>query len=1124
MLKSHRKQRSYFHHFNIMTKPLAQMILLGLALSTVPLEAATKYWDINGATAGSGQGTGAGTWNTTGLTWTTDPTGASAATTFAASDAAVFSAGTDATSAWTINVPSALTAGSLTVEEGTVTKTGSALTTQTIVVSNGAGFFINAALALTVSSPGGTCTLYGGTVGNANTGTGGSFFGSGTANANMGIVLSGGGHVSATGGAGIATIYTGLISGTGPLTVDGNGIFRLTTTTATYSGDTIVNGRLQLSTTANVLPSTTDMTINSGGTFDDEASQTNASLSGSGTLMSSNTATVLTCGSSANTSFSGPVIGNGTFTKVGNGTFTISGNHWQNTTTNNINGGTLLYGDSAAGFSANSIVSVGASGTLDLNSFSDTWGGLLGSGAIINNSGPTGLHVGAKNLATTFSGVISGTAGLEKQGTATLTLSGPNTYSGKTTISGGLLTINNASGDTALGTPPVSPVADQLIFNGGALALGSTANVTLDPNRGITLNAGGGQIQGSSKDLTIPGNIVGPGALIKTNSANLTLSGANSFAGNFSIFGGGVRFNGDDTAGHGTVIVGPTTAIVTLRNLSPTLVSSLTNNVTLNAGGSSDIDITCAAGNVFSLSGTLTGPAYLTRGRSSGASGIVNFSGHNTGWTGGLYWGRGGIGLGDKDALGTGAVTITNLAPTEPIYLIANTNLTGSNGVTNGVSLVGSLTVSNGSALELSGPIALAAGAETITNQNASATTLSGIISGAASLTVAGSGTLTLSAANTYSGNTTNISGTLALVGGGSVASPYILVGAGATIDVTGRTDGTLTVSPGQSIAGGGTVLGMVNLSGTISPGTSPGTLTTGPSTWNAGAHYTWQINNPTNASGADPGWDLVNIVGGLNLNAFSSNKIVLNISSLTSSNTAGGVETFDNTANYAWTIVTTTEGVTNFDANVFALDFNSFSNSLGSGTFTLALANSGKDIQLRFGSNNAPVVSAPGDVTMMESTSTNVTASATDADVPSSLTFSLPGAPAFASISPSSGVIMLSPGASTAGDYTITVVATDNAPTPASGTNSFVVHVVSASPANPPYGISSITVSNTTVNLTWESVSGTKYQILGSTDLTAPLGSWTNVGGVVTATGSTASQADVLGPTQTFYRVHVVP
>ena len=69
-------------------------------------------------------------------------------------------------------------------------------------------------------------------------------------------------------------IYTGANFRAGPLTVDGNGTFRLTTTTATYSGATVVNGKLQISTTANVLPSGTDMTINSGGVFDVQTSQT----------------------------------------------------------------------------------------------------------------------------------------------------------------------------------------------------------------------------------------------------------------------------------------------------------------------------------------------------------------------------------------------------------------------------------------------------------------------------------------------------------------------------------------------------------------------------------------------------------------------------------------------------------------------------------------------------------------------------------------------------------------------------------------------------------------------------------------------------------------------------------
>ena len=78
------------------------ILLSILNLSVGSLDAAIKYWDINGTTAGSGQGIANGTWNTTGTLWTTDATGSSSATTFATGDTAVFSAGTDATNAFAI--------------------------------------------------------------------------------------------------------------------------------------------------------------------------------------------------------------------------------------------------------------------------------------------------------------------------------------------------------------------------------------------------------------------------------------------------------------------------------------------------------------------------------------------------------------------------------------------------------------------------------------------------------------------------------------------------------------------------------------------------------------------------------------------------------------------------------------------------------------------------------------------------------------------------------------------------------------------------------------------------------------------------------------------------------------
>src|SRR5206468_2830548 len=111
------------------------------------------------------------------------------------------------------------------------------------------------------------------------------------------------------------------------------------------------------------------------------------------------------------------------------------------------------------------------------------------------------------------------------------------------------------------------------------------------------------------------------------------------------------------------------------------------------------------------LNGNISGVGYVTRGRASGSGGIINLNGNNSGWSGGMFWSRGGLGLGHKSALGTASLTITN-GSSDPNYLIANTDLTGANAIANAVSLTGFLNINSGSALELSGPITLGAGTD----------------------------------------------------------------------------------------------------------------------------------------------------------------------------------------------------------------------------------------------------------------------------------------------------------------------------------------------------------------------------------------------------------------------------
>ena len=92
-----------------------------------------------------------------------------------------------------------------------------------------------------------------------------------------------------------------------------------------------------------------------------------------------------------------------------------------------------------------------------------------------------------------------------------------------------------------------------------------------------------------------------------------------------------------------------------------------------------------------------------------------------------------------------------------------------------------------------------------------------------------GTGSVTLSGINTYSGTTNITGGTLKLGNGGSIAnSSQIIVGANTTLDVSAVAF-TLGASSAQQLSGSGTIVGNVNVgtTGTLAIGnSSPGTMT----------------------------------------------------------------------------------------------------------------------------------------------------------------------------------------------------------------------------------------------------------------------------------------------------------
>jgi fibronectin-binding autotransporter adhesin len=136
---------------------------------------------------------------------------------------------------------------------------------------------------------------------------------------------------------------------------------------------------------------------------------------------------------------------------------------------------------------------------------------------------------------------ISGPGSLEKAGTSLLTLSGPNTYSGKTVVSGG--TLAGATLATSLGNG--APTNTIELSGGGRLSDTGAVALDLGPTRSIAIGAGGGSIShnnATAATITLPGNLSGSGAdnlSFHTNAAGggtFVLSGDNSgYTGNLSV-------------------------------------------------------------------------------------------------------------------------------------------------------------------------------------------------------------------------------------------------------------------------------------------------------------------------------------------------------------------------------------------------------------------------------------------------------------------------------------------------------------------------------------------------------------------------------------------------------------
>jgi autotransporter-associated beta strand protein len=364
--------------------------------------------------------------------------------------------------------------------------------------------------------------------------------------------------------------------------------------------------------------------------------------------------------------------------------------------------------------------------------------------------------------------------------------------------------------------------AGGLAFDGGTLRFLSSFTT----NRAITLNAGGGTFDTSAAtSSTLGGTISGTGGLTKTGAGALTLLGTNNYTGGTTV-NGGILFLGDAT--HMASIAGSITNNVTnavglqILNADMSGVTTITNN-----GFAAFFNATRAGTAIIANPGTLSfansssadhatitndGSLQFFNASTAGAANITNnfflafvnsstaenaviinnqalsFGGTSTAGNATIVTNNGGITTFNTNSTGGLARLITNAGGTVSLSGLTSTGMTAGS-------------------IEGAGNYQLASKLLTVGGNNLS-TEVSGVIQDdrpfggtGGSLVKVGTGTLTLSGINTYTGPTTVNAGTLAV--NGSIASSPVTVNAGAML------------------AGTGTVGG-----GTFAPGNSPGTMT----------------------------------------------------------------------------------------------------------------------------------------------------------------------------------------------------------------------------------------------------------------------------------------------------------
>lgn len=455
----------------------------------------------------------------------------------------------------------------------------------------------------------------------------------------------------------------------------------------------------------------------------------------------------------------------------------------------------------------------------------------------------------------------------------------------------GTLIFGNAAGtvtvsDTVAAAAGMRLSTSGYLFSSGTISLaGATSGsntITVDP----------------SVSGTIDSILAGSAGMTKAGAGTLSLGGANTLTGTVAV---------------GAGMLATTTSGV----IADAAIVDVSSGATFQLGGSDTVAAVIGSGTVDVQANTLTANTTVA------------------GTFAGVLAGTGGL-------TKTGAATYT---------LSGSNTYSGATTITEGILATrGAERVSNSSAVSVaSGAVFQLGGAETVGSLAGSgtvaiglnalsvgaagtSTTFDGSIQGdGGTFTKVGAGRLTLTGNNSYNAATTVAGGTLALSGAGAIASTTIVVGSGATFDVSAVTGG-YALSSGKTLSGVGSVVGPMTVGNgsTIAPGPTAGavgTLITSDLTLAAGGTYAFNIADVT--TGAGIGWDLL-----------SAGTVTLPGSAFTI-DVSGAATGFSSAVSQSWKILAAQAFNGTFDSDNFALVLSSFP-SLGGGS--LAITNTGTD------------------------------------------------------------------------------------------------------------------------------------------------------------------------------------